>query len=282
MTYDQLWRSLTPLYEAGEAKAIVRLLMKELFDFSLTDLCCGAVERLSAEQLQRLHRAHQRLLDAEPIQYVLGNATFCDRSFKVNPSVLIPRPETEELCQWVIEEEKKKRQTRSSSPQLLDLCTGSGCIAITLALELPDYEVTAWDVSIPALNTAKENARQLHAPVRFERQDVLKLCSAPAQWQIMVSNPPYICENERSTMAPNVLRHEPELALFVPDDDPMRFYRAISNYAQWALLPGGQLFFEFNPRYEDFLWETLAGLGFSDIRLKDDAFGHTRFMTATR
>lgn len=273
-TYNSLWRQLTAVYEPGEAKAIVRYVLETALGLSPTDIYCGKAEELSAADSARLASIMARLRKAEPVQYVLGEAEFCGRSFKVGPGILIPRPETEELCRWITESADRKHP----AGQVLDLCSGSGCIGITLALDLPGAEVTAWDIADEALQAATDNAERLGAQVKVERRDVLALPTDSPHWDLMVSNPPYICDRERSGMAHNVLDYEPERALFVPDDDPIRFYRAICLYAQQALKSGGWLYFEINPLYKDLIRETAAELDFKDIAFKDDQFGHTRFM----
>lgn len=273
MTYEEFWQPLCKQYDAGEAKAIARMVLDVQFGLSLADIVCGKTEAIAHHELQDLQ---QRLLTGEPVQYVLGQAEFCGRTFSVGPSVLIPRPETEELCRWVLE-------SQWGAPcSLLDIGTGSGCIAVTLAAALPQAAVTAWDLSEDALQVARENARQNHVSVTFRQVDALRLVPPrEPQWDVIVSNPPYICEREADDMERNVLDFEPSEALFVPDDDPLLFYRSIGNYAQSALPPGGQLFFEINPLYEDFVAEHLLGLGF-DVDERDDQFGKTRFIRGIR
>ena len=257
----------------------------------------------------------QRLEKGEPVQYIIGVADFFGRQFHVEPGVLIPRPETEELCRWILASDKhgltrtvresphqsdtKDRESSlqsdnevrvspsQSDANILDIGTGSGCIAITLALELPDAQVTAWDISHDALRIAAGNAKSLGANVTFKHRDVLDsslftLHSSLPKWDLIVSNPPYICEKEKSAMECNVLEHEPHLALFVPDDDPLLFYRAIAQYAVVALKPQGSLFFEINPLYADDLDRMLRMMSYHDIYIRQDQFGKTRFLKATK
>ena len=319
-TYQQLWQSLTPLYDAGEAQAIVRTVLDVEYGMTLTDIICGKVNELSADEGRKLEEIIIRLQKGEPVQYVLGEADFAGRTFHVEPGVLIPRPETAELCQW-IEEDMAVKSTVSSedfsedSPQapdnarqILDICTGSGSIAITLGLNIPNSEVTGWDISEDALRIAQGNGEMLKARnVRIEYQDALALqkaaetdnekmkvnadkevvkpkseAKAPStqKWDMIVSNPPYICEKEKADMEKNVLEHEPSIALFVPDEDPLKFYRAIAEYASSALKPGGALYFEINPIYEKETRKMLEELGFKDIETKEDAFGKKRMMRA--
>ena len=194
MTYDELWRRLAAVYDAGEAKAIVRMVLDERFGLSATDVYCGKVTQLSSDKQTELEKIMQRLEQAEPVQYVLGTTMFCDKAIHVAPGVLIPRPETEELCRWVME------TTVGDNPLILDVGTGSGCIAITLALELSGAKVTAWDVSTVAINIAGQNAFRLCADVNFMLQDALTPPSDEAKWNVIVSNPPYICEREKKDM----------------------------------------------------------------------------------
>ena len=294
-TYQQLWQSLTPLYDAGEAQAIVRTVLDVKYGMTLTDIICGKVNELSADEERKLEEIIIRLQKGEPVQYVLGEADFAGRTFHVEPGVLIPRPETAELCQW-IEEDMAVKSTVSSedfsedSPQatddarqILDICTGSGCIAITLGLNIPNSEVTGWDISEDALRIAQGNVKMLKARnVRIEYQDALALPKAAEAADLIVSNPPYICEKEKADMEKNVLEHEPSLALFVPNEDPLKFYRAIAEYASSALKSGGALYFEINPIYEKETREMLLKLDFKDIETKEDAFGKKRMMRAIK
>lgn len=321
-TYQQLWQSLTPLYDAGEAQAIVRTVLDVKYGMTLTDIICGKVNEISADEERKLEEIIIRLQKGEPVQYVLGEADFAGRTFHVEPGVLIPRPETAELCQW-IEEDMAGKSTVSSedfsedSPQatddarrILDICTGSGCIAITLGLNIPNSEVTGWDISEDALRIAQGNVEMMKAGnVRIEHQDALALPKAAEtdnekmkgnddkevvkpkgeaktpstqKWDLIVSNPPYICEKEKADMEKNVLEHEPSLALFVPDEDPLKFYRAIAEYASSALKSGGALYFEINPIYEKETREMLLKLDFKDIETKEDAFGKKRMMRAMK
>ena len=280
-TYQQFWQSLTPLYDAGEAQAIVRTVLDVEYGMTLTDIICGKVNELSSDEERNLEEIIARLQNGEPVQYVLGEADFAGRTFHVEPGVLIPRPETAELCQW-IEEEVSSLET-DERKQILDICTGSGCIAITLGLTIPNSEVTGWDISEDALRIAQGNVEMLKAGnVRIEYQDALMLPKAAEAADIIVSNPPYICEKEKADMEKNVLEHEPSIALFVPDEDPLKFYRAIAEYASSALKPEGALYFEINPIYEKETREMLQSLGFKDIETKEDAFGKKRMMKAKK
>ena len=278
-TYQQFWQSLTPLYDAGEAQAIVRTVLDVEYGMTLTDIICGKVNELSSDEERNLEEIIARLQNGEPVQYVLGEADFAGRTFHVEPGVLIPRPETAELCQWI--EEDVSSLEADERKQILDICTGSGCIAITLGLNIPNSEVTGWDISEDALRIAQGNVEMLKAGnVRIEYQDALMLPKTAETADIIVSNPPYICEKEKADMEKNVLEHEPSIALFVPDEDPLKFYRAIAEYASSALKSEGALYFEINPIYEKETREMLQSLGFKDIETKEDAFGKKRMMKA--
>lgn len=279
--YHAICRRLSAAYgDAQEGRDVALLLLDDAFGLSLTDVVCGALDRLSADQRERLEEMLVRLERLEPVQYVLGHATFCGRQFRVNPNVLIPRPETEELCQLVLRDcDKPFCALQPPAPlKVLDVGTGSGCIAITLALGLPCAEVTAWDISPDALLTARENAHRLQAKVNWQLQDALQATASTAQWDVIVSNPPYIAERERTEMRENVLNFEPHLALFVPDDDPLRFYRAITRYAASALRENGALYFEINPLFVDELTAMMRQEGFSTIDVHCDFRGHQRIV----
>lgn len=258
-------------YEKREAQSIVRLLLMDTFGFTLTDICAGAINTLTDTQKDVLDSLMTRLEMGEPIQYVIGKTSFCNRTFHVRQGCLIPRPETEELCQWVMQE-------NISDADILDIGTGSGCIAITLKKELPFARVTAWDISHDALTIAKENAETNGAKITMVLQDVLHSPDDNEKWDIIVSNPPYVCEKEAKDMEHNVLGFEPQLALFVPDEHPLIFYRSITQYATHALKPNGKLFFEINPTYSDAIVTLLINHGFTDIKVKNDDNGKKRMV----
>ena len=275
MTYRDICQFLCCRYDEGEARAVARYLLEVGYGLSMSDILCGAVEQLPQAELKE---KMQRLADGEPVQYIVGTAEFCGRRFHVAPGVLIPRPETAELCQWIIGE------TRGGLP-ILDIGTGSGCIAITLALDIPHAEVEAWDISLEALTIAHKNANTLNANVTFKEKDIIKCSIAPVlaeqKVSVIVSNPPYIVPSESSAMSDSVLNHEPNIALFTPEDDPLKFYRAISDYAKTALLPQGKLYFEINPLFAQQLEALLKEQGFGDITFKNDQYGKQRFVRAT-
>lgn len=285
MTYSEIWHRIATSYDDGEARAIARILIEELFGLSYADIVCGATEQLSADDTLRLDTAVRRIEQGEPLQHVLGYADFCGNRFCVNGSVLIPRPETE----WLVDEGAKlmdgciaSDETQHKAPhspkRILDIGTGSGCIAISLKLRLGDAYVEAWDISEEALRTAQDNADALKAEVVFRKRDALRADNTAAPWDLIVSNPPYICDSERSAMDDNVLLHEPHTALFVPDDDPLRFYRTIARYALLTLNIGGSLLFECNTRYAEATGTMLRDMGFEEVTVSDDCFNLPRFV----
>lgn len=291
MTYHDICQRLTPLYGPQEAKAMTRLLLEDLFSLSFADILCGATEHLSDADTLRLQQSVDRLLDAEPLQYVTGKAFFCGHPFHVAPGVLIPRPETE----WIVD--TAVNLVTSSAPRILDIGTGSGCIATSISLALADRHcyTEAWDISEDALRIATDNAARLGAEVKFRRRDALRLeeekggaevliadNASSASWDIIVSNPPYICNREAADMHANVLRHEPHLALFVPDTDPLLFYRAIARYAMRSLRKGGWLLFECNTLYAHDTAQMALDMGFATSVVEDDCFGKPRFVKAQK
>ncbi|MBQ8453433.1 MAG: peptide chain release factor N(5)-glutamine methyltransferase [Prevotella sp.] len=277
-SYRDWWHRLEPRWGRGEAQAIVRLLAERLLGLSLADLLADGLQRLPADRQQLFTERILRVEAGEPVQYVLGEASFCGQWLKVSPSVLIPRPETEELCRWVV---SLCGDRHDGACRLLDVGTGSGCIACTLAALMPGATVEAWDISEDALEVARENAKCTHVHVSFQRRDALHLLPPHDEsWDVIVSNPPYICNNERAKMEPHVLDYEPSQALFVPDDQPLCFYEAIGRYARQTLTAGGRLFFEINPLYAAELCRWLEAVGFDDVVVADDLFGRQRFVCA--
>lgn len=272
MTYREFWQSMTAVYDESEARAVALMVLEKRFGLSMADVLCGK----SGDEQELLLIQH-RLLTGEPVQYVLGSAEFGGRQFFVEPGVLIPRPETYELCQWVLE-----CLPADSKKTILDIGTGSGCIACTLAAERTETEVTGWDISEKALAVAQRNAHHTGVHLTLEVQDALNAPTDNNRWDIIVSNPPYICERERTGMERNVLDYEPSEALFVPDDNPLLFYRAIARYASKALKKGGCLFFEINALYAQETESMLLAEGFPIVETRRDLFGKERFIKATR
>lgn len=267
---------------------MTRMLLEDLFSLSFADILCGATEHLSDADTLRLQQSVARLLDSEPLQYVIGTAFFCGHPFHVAPGVLIPRPETE----WIVDT-AVNLVTSGSSPRILDIGTGSGCIATSISIALADKHcyTEAWDISEDALRIAADNAARLGADVEFRRRDALRLEAEQggaealrdsASWDIIVSNPPYICNREAADMHANVLRHEPHLALFVPDTDPLLFYRAIARYAMRSLRKGGWLLFECNTLYAHDTARMTLDMGFATSVVEDDCFGKPRFVKAQK
>ena len=284
LVYRDLWRRLLSLYSEGEAKAIIRILLEDGFGIALTDALCGSLSLMKEDDSKRLEAAMERLEKGEPVQYVVGKTMFMGRKFVVGSGCLIPRPETEELCQWIREEHNGKEIS------ILDIGTGSGCIAISLALELQNGKAEGWDISEKALSIATENAERLGADVRFRLRNILEESEKPEespnrkegrQWDLIVSNPPYICQKERGEMHQNVKDYEPEEALFVPDDKPLMFYNAIIRYATRTLKEGGMLYFEINPLYAEGLRSVLSANGLSETEIRNDQTGRPRFARAT-
>ena len=304
-----LRQSLSPLYDQREVRAITRLLLEDVCQLTYTDIVMRADTLvLPSGQADVIAAYAKRLSSGEPVQQVMGYAWFCGRKFTVNPNVLIPRPETEELINIIVNNFVNNRVYSSNDSidnpvhNILDIGTGSGCIALTLAAEINSSLVTAFDLSTDALKTACMNANRLGINnVRFVQGNILRwnntefstmlstcndlsaeeLSTYQQSYDIIVSNPPYICNSERSAMSANVLDHEPHLALFVPDDDPLVFYRAIGRFASAHLTPCGQLFFEINAAYGQETCQLLSSLGFDNVRLHQDVTGRDRFVSAT-
>ncbi|MBR3877145.1 MAG: peptide chain release factor N(5)-glutamine methyltransferase [Bacteroidaceae bacterium] len=266
---------LSSHYPTGEVTALTRIIATELLGFSQTTFFLKDDVTLAAEQESLLCNAIKRLKKHEPIEYILGYSDFCDLRFKVTPATLIPRPETSELVEWVASEATGKEN-------ILDIGTGSGCIAISLAHKLPQSKTTAWDISPDALAVAEENNRSNGTEVTFSQVDILAYQPQCEMFDIIVSNPPYIKEKEKKSMEANVLDWEPHTALFVPDNDPLLFYRAIAEKALAMLTSGGALYFEINRAHGAETVEMLQSLGYKDIELRKDLAGNDRMIKATR
>ena len=267
---------LAQRYGSREATWIVRALFEHVMGWSSTDLVLKSAYELTDYTVSRLDEMTDRIAAGEPVQYVTGTAPFYGLDFHVTPAVLIPRPETAELVDRIVDDMKGR-----SDLHVLDCGTGSGCIAIALARTLPFSHVTAIDSQPEAVKIAKENAAALRVNVDIHRADIFALpASDDAIYDMIVSNPPYISENEKATIDDNVLLHEPHTALFVPDNDPLVFYRAIAGYAIHALKPGGRLYFEINPLFADDMRRLLSA--FDDVTITRDSQGRLRFASATR
>ncbi len=269
-------QSLQDIYPPEEVKALTMLICCDMLCLDALDIYLGKDMILSECKERELENIIFRLQKNEPIQYIRGFAEFDGRRFKVAPGVLIPRPETVELVELVARE-------NASARRLLDIGTGSGCIAISLDKKLPEADVEAWDISEDALAIARENNKELAADVTFLQRDVLSddWKKAPS-FDVIVSNPPYVTEAEKKDMDANVLDWEPELALFVPDDDPLRFYRRIVDLGRELLLPDGKLYFEINQAYGRETAHILEMNQYHDVRVIRDIFGKERIVTANR
>lgn len=275
--YQNIKQALKGCCSDSEASALAKMLLVEVLGFSTLELFGGKDKEVSEKDLDVLDKMLERLKNNEPIQYVIGRETFCGMTFEVNPNVLIPRPETQELVEWITHEYKA-----TSSCRMLDIGTGSGCIAVSLAKKLPAARVEAWDISEGALEVARRNAGINGVSVAFRLQDVLKAEVSSPSYEVMVSNPPYITHREKMEMEANVLEWEPHTALFVPDTDPLLFYRKIAQLGVKALADGGSLYFEINRAYGKETVEMLQGLGYRQIELKKDMFGNERMIKAIK
>ena len=259
-------------YDAQELDTIKRALCTELLGVSALSFYAKDKVSLNSEQESLLVSALERLSKGEPLQYVIGFTPFCGLTFKVDCRVLIPRPETAELVEWVA-------QDAGAKGALLDIGTGSGCIAISLAHRLPGWKVEGWDISEGALEVARENSRLNGTEAEFRKVDILN-ASESGMFDVIVSNPPYVLESEKAQMENTVLDYEPHTALFVSDNDPLLFYRAIAEFGHRALNPGGRLYFEINPLKVEELKEMLTNAGYHDIEVRRDIFGKLRMIKA--
>ncbi|HHU56890.1 MAG TPA: peptide chain release factor N(5)-glutamine methyltransferase [Bacteroidales bacterium] len=267
---------LTPVVGEQEVQQFVRLIFEHLRGYSWTELLLKGEEPLQPEECAFVEEVVARLQRHEPLQYVLGSTEFLGLQLDVGPGVLIPRPETEELVQWILEEQDERRL------RLLEVGTGSGCIPIALKHAMPRWEVVAWDVSEIAIEQARGNARKNNVEVTFQMQDVLTYQAEKARWEVVVSNPPYVTHKEAALMAANVLQYEPHLALFVADHDPLLFYRCIAQVALQELVPGGRLYFEINEAYGAETTALLTSMGFVDVSLRKDLSGRDRMLRAQK
>lgn len=271
-------KKLAPLYGEREARAMTDISIEHIMGLSPVERVLKSDETVSGFRQGQLDAVTRRLLKEEPLQYILGETLFYGMRFAVNPAVLIPRPETEELVDMIV------RHNDRSDLRVLDIGTGSGCIAIALARNLRFATVEGIDISDAALETARANATTLKANVTFSKSDALRLHLSPAspQWDIIVSNPPYISWHEKESMAKNVIDHEPQSALFVPDSDPLIFYTAIMNYGAKALRPGGKIYFEINPIFADDLTSKAHSIfPQAQVDILRDIHGKRRFATIT-
>lgn len=273
---DYIKEKLSAYYSPAEIKIFTRFIFENEFQIPFSDIVACKINHLSDSEALKIEEIVSRLKNYEPIQYILGKTEFYTLPFLVNDSVLIPRPETEELVEWIITD------FNGRAPKILDMGTGSGCIAITLAKKLPGATVCAWDVSAEALDVACENARLNAVSVQFDRVNVLERIHCAEKFDVIVSNPPYITVSEKRDMEVNVLRFEPHDALFVPDENALLFYEKISEIALQNLLPQGQLFFEINRAKGEEVAHLLRSKGFEKIEVRKDISGNQRMVKAQK
>lgn len=275
-SFQKITERLAPRYGTGEARAMAGIILEHLKGYSRVDIVLNGDREVSDFISGKIDNMVDRIVTGEPIQYVVGSTRWHGLTIKVTPDVLIPRPETSELVDMITD-----RYGDTSDLRVLDICTGSGCIALALARALPFSAVTAIDISDAALAVARENGASLKTAVKWVKADALRL-SMPGTFDIIVSNPPYVLESERNTMDAHVVDHEPVIALFVPDDDPLRFYRSILSVAPTMLTDSGRIFFEINPLEADALHEMMENGRWEDISIVKDVHGTDRFITAQR
>lgn len=269
--------ALKGYYPDSEALALAKMLLVEVFGFSTLELYGGKDKEFSEKHRSVLDEMIRRLQKNEPIQYMIGIESFFGLTFEVNPNVLIPRPETQELVSWIIEDYQSDESIR-----ILDIGTGSGCIPVSLAKQLSKAEVESWDISEGALEVASRNCERNGVKVLLRQKDVLKSIPEGNLYDVIVSNPPYITNKEKAEMEANVLDWEPSLALFVPDGDPLLFYRKIAQLGCDMLKEGGSLYFEINRAYGEETILMLKELGYARIELKKDSWGNDRMIKAKR
>jgi release factor glutamine methyltransferase len=270
-------QSLRAVVDDGEATAMMREIFSAVRGYSPTDIVLYGYRELTDDTVSEVQRIVGRIVDGEPMQYVLGVAYFMGMELKVTPATLIPRQETSQLVDRIIDDYGDTKDAR-----VLDIGTGSGCIAIALARGLKFADVSAIDISADALAVAKGNAKRLHTAVNFAQADALSMQPTPDSFDVIVSNPPYIAESERADMDARVYDHEPNTALFVPNNNPLLFYRAIAIYASTALSANGTLYFEINPLFVNQLRDMLASVGFSKVDTVRDFRGNIRFAICQR
>ena len=274
---NEIRDALRGYYPDSEALSLAKMLLVEAFGFSTLELYGGKDKEISGNRLRDLHEMLSRLQKNEPIQYILGKETFCGLTFEVDTNVLIPRPETRELVEWIVADYELLPACR-----ILDVGTGSGCISISLAKFIAGASVESWDISEGALEVARRNCALNGVEVLLRQQDVLLAQAEPACFDVIVSNPPYITESEKADMEANVLDWEPATALFVPDADPLLFYRKIAELGTVMLKEGGSLYFEINRAYGNETVQMLEGLGYKQIELRKDDWGNDRMIKAVR
>lgn len=272
----EMRRRLSGLYDARECEAVILLIFEYVKGWRRVDLIINEGKDLSDYSQKKMNEIVDRLILGEPIQYITGNARFFGMDFKVRPGVLIPRPETGELVDWVIDENKE------DDLKVLDIGTGSGCIAVSLARNLPFAKVEAIDFSPTALDVAKENATELNAKICFVKADMYSWMPDSNSLDIVVSNPPYIAPDEKDYMEVRVKDYEPEEALFVSQDDPIRPYKRIEEMASVGLTPGGRVYLELNPRFAEDVASYYRSKGWQDVEVRIDSYGKKRMMRGVK
>ncbi|MXN89977.1 peptide chain release factor N(5)-glutamine methyltransferase [Flavobacterium sp. Sd200] len=274
---DHFIQKLAPLYDVMEAESFFSIALQELKGWKRVDVALNPQAELHQDEIEKWNDVLQQLESQKPIQYIFGHAHFYGLDFEVNSSTLIPRPETEELVEWIIHENKNR-----ANITILDIGTGSGCIAISLAKNLPNAQVFAIDVSNEALTLAKKNAMTNNVNLTFVQQDILKAEALPQQFDVVVSNPPYVRNLEKAEIRHNVLVYEPHLALFVDDNDALIFYRKIASLAKDSLPVGGKLYFEINQYLGKETVQMLEAAGYSNVILRQDMYGNDRMIACNR
>ncbi|MDP4290638.1 MAG: peptide chain release factor N(5)-glutamine methyltransferase [Bacteroidota bacterium] len=273
---------LTDIYGTEEATSLMTILFEHFLALQRHEILSGSARRISESELLKIHFATKELLKQRPVQYITGTAWFYGNAFKVNNDVLIPRPETEELCDWIIKDSRILAHDNKTL-RILDIGTGSGCIAVTLKQNIENAQVSALDVSDKALGIARTNATALAAEIEFIKADILKSDQWPTgNFDIIVSNPPYVRESEKEAMQSNVLEHEPHLALFVSDEKPLVFYEVISKFAHQSLSEIGKLYFEINESLRDEMNLLMEKNGFEKIEFRTDLRNKIRMMACSR
>ena len=273
-------QELTPIFDAGEAESFFYLILEDKQQLKRIDLALQPDLTLSEDEIKVWNAILEQLKQEIPVQYLLEKTSFYGLDFEVNPAVLIPRPETEELVDWIIKSNLKGQNSKSL--KILDIGTGSGCIAISLAKNIPNAQVFAIDVSEKALATAQKNAEVNKVKVTFLNKNILETSDLEQQFDIIVSNPPYVRNLEKEEIKKNVLDNEPHLALFVEDNDALIFYKKIAELAQKNLSENGQLFFEINQYLGQEMIELLEKMNFKNIELRKDIYGNDRMILGTR
>lgn len=285
---------LSSQYDKASLRALSKMLVESICHLDGNTVYRGKDTTIPPQQRGLLEKAVLRLQTGEPVQYIIGSCEFYGITFNVRPPVLIPRPETEELVEWILKDFEAAgcRLADAGIPsagcRLLDVGTGSGCMAVSLARHLPDAQVEAWDILPEAISLATENAALNGVRVDVRNRDLFEMCGSQASvsvgmqsgFDVIVSNPPYICDNEAAGMEKTVLDYESPMALFVPDDDPLKYYRALALLGHRLLMPGGRIYMEINARFGQETVDLFRSCGYDDVVLRKDLFGRDRMVRA--